>query len=277
MKFSLFTQNGPLNSPPVWEAVRKGLIKLGHSVDENNIDTDIPVIWSLLWHGRMIKNRSIWHQFRNLNKNVLVIEVGGIKRNTTWKVGLNGINRMAQFSNNINDDRANQLGINLRPWRTQGEHILICLQHTKSEQWKELPPLEQYVQNTVAEIRRHSERKIIIRSHPRCLIQQTPKLKNVEYEIPKQIENSYDDFDLNFANAWAVVSWSSNPGIHAVLNGIPAFVGYQSLAYDVANKDFSTIENPIMPDRQQWLNNYVHTEWTVEEIAQGLPFSQLTF
>jgi hypothetical protein len=277
MKFSLFTQNGPLNSPPVWEAVRKGLIKLGHSVDENNIDTDIPVIWSLLWHGRMIKNRSIWHQFRNLNKNVLVIEVGGIKRNTTWKVGLNGINRMAQFPNNINDDRANQLGINLRPWRTQGEHILICLQHTKSEQWKELPPLEQYIQNTVAEIRRHSERKIIIRSHPRCLIQQTPKLKNVEYEIPKQIENSYDDFDLNFANAWAVVSWSSNPGIHAVLNGIPAFVGYQSLAYDVANKDFSTIENPIMPDRQQWLNNYVHTEWTVEEIAQGLPFSQLTF
>ena len=277
MKFSLFTQNGPLNSPPVWEAVRKGLIKLGHSVDENNIDTDIPVIWSLLWHGRMIKNRSIWHQFRNLNKNVLVIEVGGIKRNTTWKVGLNGINRMAQFPNNINDDRANQLGINLRPWRTQGEHILICLQHTKSEQWKELPPLEQYVQNTVAEIRRHSERKIIIRSHPRCLIQQTPKLKNVEYEIPKQIENSYDDFDLNFANAWAVVSWSSNPGIHAVLNGIPAFVGYQSLAYDVANKDFSTIENPIMPDRQQRLNDYVHTEWTVEEIAQGLPFSQLTF
>jgi hypothetical protein len=80
MKFSLFTQNGPLNSPPVWEAVRKGLIKLGHSVDENNIDTDIPVIWSLLWHGRMIKNRSIWHQFRNLNKNVLVIEVGGIKK-----------------------------------------------------------------------------------------------------------------------------------------------------------------------------------------------------
>jgi hypothetical protein len=54
-------------------------------------------------------------------------------------------------------------------------------------------------------------------------------------------------------------------------------VGYQSLAYDVANKDFSTIENPIMPDRQQWLNDYVHTEWTVEEIAQGLPFSQLTF
>ena len=95
--------------------------------------------------------------------------------------------------------------------------------------------------------------------------------------MPKQIENTYDDFDLNFANAWAVVSWSSNPGIHAVLNGIPAFVGEQSLAYDIANHDFSTINSPKTPDRQQWLNDYAYTEWTTEEIAQGIPFSRLTF
>ena len=74
-----------------------------------------------------------------------------------------------------------------------------------------------------------------------------------------------------------MVSWSSNPGIHAVLNGIPAFVGPQSLAYDVANHDFSMIEKPLMPDRAQWLNDYAYTEWTVEEIAQGTPFSRLTF
>ena len=74
-----------------------------------------------------------------------------------------------------------------------------------------------------------------------------------------------------------MVSYSSNPGIHAVLNGIPAYVSEQSIAYDVANKDFSTINKPLMPDRQQWLNDYVNTEWTVEEIAQGIPFSRLTF
>jgi hypothetical protein len=32
-----------------------------------------------------------------------------------------------------------------------------------------------------------------------------------------------------------------------------------------------------MPDRAQWLNDYAYTEWTVEEIAQGTPFSRLTF
>jgi hypothetical protein len=30
-----------------------------------------------------------------------------------------------------------------------------------------------------------------------------------------------------------------------------------------------------MPDRQQWLNDYAHTEWTVTEIADGLPLTQL--
>jgi len=278
MQFSLFTNNGPLNSPPVWEAVRSGLMNLGHTVDENNLHTDIPVIWSLLWHGRMIKNNIVWNNFRQQNKNVLVIEVGGIKRNHTWKVALNGINRSANFGPKQNDGtRASQLGLTVKPWRTHGDHILICLQHDKSEQWKNMPTLENYVLETVQKIRQYTNRKIIVRSHPRCLLPAQLRLDNVFYETPKQIENTYDDFDLNFNNSWAVISWSSNPGIHAVMNGIPAFVGEQSLAYDVANHDFSTIETPNMPDRTQWLNDYAHTEWTVEEISEGIPFSRLTF
>jgi|TARA_B110000459_G_scaffold8235_1_gene8519 hypothetical protein len=31
------------------------------------------------------------------------------------------------------------------------------------------------------------------------------------------------------------------------------------------------IENPLCPDRTQWLNDYAHTEYTLEEISQGLP------
>ena len=278
MKFSLFTQNSPLNSPPIWTAVKSGLIKLGHIVDENNINTDIPVIWSLLWHGRMAKNRFIWEKFRSTNKKVLVVEVGGIIRNQTWKIGINGINRSADFGPKENNDtRSKQLGLTLRPWRKQGDHILICLQHTQSEQWKDMPSLEKYVIDIVSKLRQHTKRKIVIRSHPRCVLPVRPPLENVEYEIPKQIANTYDDFDLNFTNAWAVISHSSNPGIHAVLNGIPAYVGEHSLAYEVANTDLSTIESPEMPERQQWLNDYAYTEWTDTEIASGLPFSRLTF
>ena len=86
MKFSLFTKNSALVSPPIWEAVSKGLKTLGHTVDENNMDCDVPVIWSLLWHGRMARNKDIWEHFRTQNKNVLVIEVGGIKETPHGKL-----------------------------------------------------------------------------------------------------------------------------------------------------------------------------------------------
>jgi len=83
---------------------------------------------------------------------------------------------------------------------------------------------------------------------------------------------------MQFNNIHATVSYSSNPGIHSILAGVPAFVGTNSLAYDVANDiDFiHDIENPLMPERTQWLNDYAHTEFTIEEIAQGIPLNYLT-
>ena len=278
MKFSLFTNYGPLNSPEVFNAVKIGLIGLGHTVVENDMDCDVPVIWSLLWNGRMMRNKQVWDHFRSQGKDVLVIEVGGIQRNKTWKVALNGINRKGNFGpNNNSSDRATKLNLQVKPWRTTGDHIFICLQHDKSEQWAECQPLLNYTIETINELRKHTHRRIVVRQHPRCPLQQQPKLDNVVYQIPTMIENTYDDYDLHFSNEWAVISWSSNPGIHAVLNGIPAFVGEQSLAFDVANTDLSKIEQPNMPDRTQWLNDYAYTEWTIEEIAQGTPFSRLTF
>ena len=83
---------------------------------------------------------------------------------------------------------------------------------------------------------------------------------------------------MGFNDIWATISYSSNPGIHSIINGIPAFVGPSSLAYDVGNDiDFlHDIEKPLTPDRQQWLNDYAHTEWTVQEISQGIPLNLLT-
>jgi hypothetical protein len=83
---------------------------------------------------------------------------------------------------------------------------------------------------------------------------------------------------MDFNDIWATISYSSNPGIHSILNGVPAFVGTSSLAYDVANDiDFMhDIESPLMPERTQWLNDYAHTEYTIEEISQGLALKNLT-
>jgi hypothetical protein len=95
----------------------------------------------------------------------------------------------------------------------------------------------------------------------------------VEISVPRAVANTYDDFDLDrdLQRAWAVVNWNSGPGIASIMSGRPAFVGPSSLAAPVANLDLARIENPSMPDRDQWLIDISHTEFTLEELSSGEP------
>ena len=274
MKFSLWTQYGALNSKPIFDAFANSLNSNGHVVVYNDSSADINVIWSVLFNGRMAGNKAVWEQ----QKPTIVLEVGGIKRGTTWKVGLNGINRDAYFGPSSNDNtRANELGLKLSPWKYTGEYILIAGQHDKSLQWKDMPSMATWVHDTITFIRAQTDRPIIFRPHPRCPLPAIEHdFKDVKRQPPKQIQNTYDDFDMQFDNIWATVSWSSNPGIHSVINGVPAFTGPSSLAFDVAEQNLRNIDNPLYCDRTQWLNDYAHTEYTIEEISQGIPLKHLT-
>jgi hypothetical protein len=280
MKFSLWTQYGALNSKPIFDAFAHSLVAAGHDVVWNNTVCDVDVIWSVLFSGRMAQNKAIWERNLAQSKPVVVLEVGGIKRGTTWKVGINGINRDAYFGDLGNDSsRANLLRLKVKPWRTDGEYILIAGQHDKSLQWKNMPRMSNWFLNTYDEIRKHTDRPILFRPHPRCRLEHIERgLKNVIRQEPRHVNGTYDDFDMQFNNIWATVSYSSNPGIHSIISGVPSFVSDSSLAYPVANDiDFlHDIENPLMPDRQQWLNDYAWTEFTVEEISQGIPLKRLT-
>jgi len=288
MIFCLYTDYGALNSKPVFEAFAKSIIDAGHTVIYNEPyrvmdhydNYDVAVIWSVLWHGRMAKNKNVWEQNRMLKKPVIVLEVGGIQRGITWKVGLNGINRTGYFGSGNNDrSRADSMGLVCKPWRSNGDFILICGQHDKSLQWQDMPSMSNWFMQTYREIRKHTDRPILFRAHPRCRLPHIELgLKHVYRQEPRQLPGTYDDFDMKFDNIHATVSYSSNPGIHSIINGVPAFVGTSSLAYDVGNDiDFlEDIEEPHMGARQHWLNDYAHTEWTVEEISQGLPLKLLT-
>lgn len=276
MRISYWPDRVALNGNIPYNALLESLNK-DYNLEKESMDSDAAVIWSVLWHGRMLKNKSVWDHYTKQNKPVIVIEVGGIKRGTTWKVGLNGINRDGYFGDNNNDNtRAKALELELKPWCTNGEYILIAGQHDKSLQWQNQPSLSKWFLQTYDTIRKHTDRPIIFRPHPRCRLEHIERgLKYVYRQEPKKINDTYDDFDMDFDNVFCTINWSSNPGVHSVIHGVPAFVGPSSLAYDVAGHDLNLIEYPQTPDRTQWLNDYAWTEYTVEEIAAGLPLSRL--
>jgi hypothetical protein len=273
MKISLFNNFGALNSVPVFAAFEQGLRALDIQSNSHDLDADMAVIWSHLWSGRMRHNREIWKTFRDSGRDVIVLEVGMLRRGHTWKVGLNGVNRRAWFGQNSQRNRAHKLGIHLKPWH-QGENIVIAVQRSDSEQWSGLPESRVWVEQTVAKIKSVTDRSIVVRSHPR---QRIAGIAGVTVRNPRPLVNTYDDFDFDtdLANAWCVINENSGPGCQSVIAGVPAFVGVDSLAAPVANLDLLDIEKPWMPDRTAWLEDIAHTEWTTEEIASGLPVRRL--
>jgi len=272
MRFKLYREHGALNSVPIFDAFEQGLRALGHeSVIDNE---DVAVIWSVLWSGRMKANREIYYNCKSLNKPVIIIEVGNLKRGETWRISLNHINNLGIFGNDIDLDgrRPSILGVELKPIpvRRRGE-ILIACQHQDSLQWEGMPLMKTWCEEIIAKIKQHTHRRIIVRPHPRSSF--PFKISNILFERPQRVPNTYDDFNILYGYH-CVINHNSGPAVQAAIRGIPILCNSSSLASPVS-ASWETLDNPQLPDREEWFLKLCHTEWTVKEIAQGIPLQRL--
>jgi hypothetical protein len=92
-------------------------------------------------------------------------------------------------------------------------------------------------------------------------------------EHPVKIVNTYDSHNLAF-DCHAMVNHNSGPGIQAAIAGTRPIVDVSSLAYPVSITH-EDIDRPYDQDRDQWLVELCHTEYTVQEIQQGLWLQRL--
>ena len=280
MKLEVWTSTGPLNSKPIFDAFIHSLKDAGDQVILNkDSNADVAVIWSVLWRGRMEGNRRVWNRYRAEGKPVIVIEVGGLRRNESFKIGINGINRDADFANqNFDSERWPMFKHALKPWNPTGDMIIICGQHDASEQWLNKPRMGKWIEQQITEIRKYTTRPILVRPHPRNQIPfNANQYDNVKVRLPKRDHRTYDDTDFKavLARTWAVVNHSSNPAMEAVINGIPVFVSESSLCHDVGNVNIADINTPAMPNRVQWAHKLSYTEWFEDEIRQGMPWKRI--
>lgn len=273
MRFKLYTEYGSLNSRPVLESLKQGLQILGHDIVEKN--EDIPVIWSVLWNGRMLPNKQIYHQARRENRPILIAEVGNLVRNHTWRLSLNHVNALGFFGNddNLSIDRPSKLGLFLKPIKEKRkDHILIACQHQKSLQWEGLPDTESWLLGIIDKLKKHTDRPIIIRPHPRSRINFT-RLKNIKIENPIKLHNTYDDFDINY-DCHVLLNHNSGPSIQALINGVPTVCDQTSLAFSLSTA-IENIDNATVNDRTNWFIRLCYTEWTVDEIKTGEPLKRI--
>jgi hypothetical protein len=160
------------------------------------------------------------------------------------------------------------LNLNLKPWRTSGNHILLCLQRNGGWSMRGLDVI-QWMNLTIASIRKYSNRPIIVRAHPGDKkIKSILKINHKNVSLSTK-ENLVDDL----RGAWATVVYNSSPSVASIIEGVPAFltdtIPQHSQSFDVANTDISNIENPVMPDKQPWVERLAMCHWNFDELKSG--------
>ncbi len=171
--------------------------------------------------------------------------------NHWWRMCKNNIH--AKLLTNVNSSRFDSFKIKVNSPKKSGKHILICpssagihmyLKHTT------------WLDDTIAEIKKHTDRPIKVRLKPRGRGTSGPSEATVSLE--KDLED-----------AWACVTSCSISAIESICNGVPVFCHEKSFARPVASTDLSNIEKPNFVDPYQWLCSLAYQQFTPEEIANG--------
>ncbi len=251
-------------------AVLDCLQAAGIQTQENSMYSDAAVIWSVLWNGRMKPNQQVYEHYRAQGKPVIVIEIGALYRGETWKIAVNNVTSQGYYGHldNLDWDRPRKLKISLATQAITKPEIIIALQHVRSLQVASIPDIGVWLKQTISILRNNTDRPIVVRPHPRCRMPMPPLSPGVSVETPRQVANTYDSFDMHF-DCHAVVNYNSGPGIQAAIAGVRPVVDTTSLAYPVG-VGYADIEQPYTIDRQLWLTQICHTEYTIEELRTGL-------
>jgi hypothetical protein len=272
MRVAYFPNQCAQNSVPVMQAVLDSLRNNGHSIEQNSMNADAAVIWSILWSGRMSANQTVWAHYTQQQRPVIVVDVGALYRGETWKIALNTLTADGYYGHldRLDPDRPRRLGISLAINLSRNPRIVVAAQHARSLQVTGLTSMEAWITDQVQQLQQVTDRPIVIRPHPRSrLVANRLHLlpKNVIIEHPQKLLNTYDSYNLAF-DCHAIVNYNSGPGIQAALAGTRPVVDRTSLAYPVGI-DIKDIERPYTVDRDQWLTEICHTEYTLKEIEQG--------
>jgi len=144
--------------------------------------------------------------------------------------------------------------------RKQGKHILLV---TPSEKPCKFYGIErdEWVAQTVAEIKKHTDRPIVIRD-------KAPRQQRITKTIFEDLENCH-----------ALVTYQSIAAVESVLYGVPAFTLAPTAADPVCDKDLSLIESPTQQDRHKiykWACHLAYGQFHVDELKNGLAFKILT-
>ena len=159
-------------------------------------------------------------------------------------------------------DRWQALDVVLQP-RKFGRKIIVATPDEKPCRYYGIDQ-QQWVEQTVAELKKYTDRPIEIR-----------------HRAPKRIDRvSTAPLSTVLANnVHALVTYNSIAAVESIFAGVPAFVlAPTHVAEPVASKDLSQIENPVWANRDTldaWCHSMAYGQYHVRELRDGTAFRMM--
>lgn len=145
--------------------------------------------------------------------------------------------------------RAQRFGVDLKPWRQAGDHILLV---PPGEAIRKLFNLGDWEAKMLAHLKAVTKRPVV---------------------VSRKGQGRAVD---HFAGCHAVLTYTSNVAVEAICAGVPAFVSKRSAAAPMAGwlGDLSglntRLESPPMPLRGTWAESLAWGQFTQDEILAGV-------
>lgn len=226
-----------------------GLFRLGYEIAEgpreNPDKSDVLVLWN-----RLATHNEIAERYEAAGAKVIIAETGWIGKDT-YALCLNHHNGYGNWHIGKRS-RWPSFGIEVKPWRTEGEHILVVPQRGMG-----IPPVAM-PRDWTASVLKHLEKRT---SRPIIVRYPGERIHPIEPE---------------FKNAHAIVTWASGAGIKAIVEGYPVFYEMPywlgSLAASPLDAD---LEGPYLGERDTLLHTLSWAMWRPHEIAESEPFRHL--
>ena len=159
--------------------------------------------------------------------------------------------------------------ISLKDYRTNGKHILLCLQRNGGWSMHGINVMD-FCHDVIKKIRSFTDRPIVVRGHPGDKkAEQYLRLNYPRVWISPKGTPLQNDLH----GAWATVVYNSSPGVASLVEGVPVFMmdpdpGYSQYS-DVANTNLKRLEDPKMFDRQPWIEKLCMSHWKFDELLSG--------
>lgn len=267
---------------------------------QNFEDADVFVQFNIfnpyLTYNRLTKKYA-YEYILNSNKPFLVCEEGAFRQFPNYKRfgWYNYKNNSGNFLNqDVNDTRwknfKKQNNLEIKEWKSHGDYILIMAQIEYDSALIEMynqgyKNFLDYSIKLIEEIRKHTDRPIVFRPHPKDTVKDFSLLLNLPNVKISQNFSAADDFTKNggvglqkdFDRAHCVVTFNSNSSVEAVCNGLPVFsLDKTSPTYEISHTSLAEIENIKYDiDIKEWCNKIAYTVWNEEEISNGTMWSHL--